>query len=50
MGMTDKQFEYHLKLELRHLEELRDDLAKDGISKPKLDMMIEDIKNQLNRP
>jgi len=50
MGMTDKQFEYHLLQELRYLEELQAELAEDGIVKSKLDKKINDLKSQLNRP
>jgi hypothetical protein len=51
MGMTDRQFDVHLRSTLRDLEDVRDEINKVGkVKSDKLERMIKDIEDQLKRP
>ena len=48
-GMTDKQFQFHLKSMLRHLERIFNEMT-DGKAKDELLILIEDLREALSRP
>jgi len=50
MGMTDRQFDLHLKGLLRDLKRIQTELSRDGVSNAELDTMIKDLEEQLRRP
>jgi len=50
MGMTDKQFASYQKSQLRRMEQVQENLKKQGIKDPVLDQMIKDLQEELSRP
>ena len=50
MGMTDRQFDSYNKRILRYLEEIKEQAVKSGLSIKQLDVLIDDIKDELQRP
>lgn len=50
MGMTDRQFDVHLKSLLRDLERVKDELAHSGAKSNELERLIKDIEDHLKRP
>lgn len=49
MGMTDKQFDSHIRSTLRLLEVVKKEIEADGTS-TMLETMIKDFEDQLKRP
>lgn len=50
MGMSDKQFDSYKKRILRDLQDIKDEAAKGGLNIKKLDTLIDDLEDELQRP
>lgn len=50
MGMSDRQFDSYKRRILRELQEIKEEIEEKGVTVKKLNNLIQDLDDELQRP